>query len=107
MNALRGLSLVSSLALSVPLVAQASSFTHDVGGDAGVTFHPDHVASIKSRAEVNAELEAARKDGTLTLMQRGVFLPIKADGPPKSRVEVIAELERARQVGTLPPTGDK
>ncbi len=39
-----------------------------------------------------AEVEAARKDGTLALMQRGAPLPIKNTGPAKTRQQVIDEM---------------
>ena len=39
-----------------------------------------------------AEIEAARKDGTLALMQRGAPLPIRNAGPAKTRQQVIDEM---------------
>ena len=39
-----------------------------------------------------AELEAARKDGSLALMQRGAPVPIKNAGPAKTRQQVIDEM---------------
>jgi hypothetical protein len=54
--------------------------------------HLDHWKSTKTRAQVMAEVEAARKDGTLALMQRNAPLPIKATGPGKTRQQVIAEM---------------
>jgi len=107
MNTLRKISLASCLALIVPVAAQATSLTHDVGGEAGFTFHPDHVASTLTRAAVRAEIQAARKDGTLALLQRGIPLPAKVDGPSKSRTEVIAELEKARRTGWVPLSGEQ
>ena len=82
--------VVSTLAL--PGLAQAASIYHAASGEAGFTYHPDHAVKGKSCAEVQAELEAARKDGTLALMQRGAPLPIKNAGPAKTRQEVIAEM---------------
>jgi hypothetical protein len=41
---------------------------------------------------VLAELEAARKDGTLALIQRGAPLPIKNAGPAKTRHQGIDEM---------------
>ena len=39
-----------------------------------------------------AETEAARRDGTLALIQRGAALPIKNAGPTKTRQQVIEEM---------------
>jgi hypothetical protein len=41
---------------------------------------------------VLAEVEAARKDGTLTLMQRGLPVPIKSSAAPKTRQQVVDEM---------------
>jgi hypothetical protein len=82
--------VVSTLAL--PGLAQATSIYHPAIGEVGYTYHPDHFKSTKSRADVIAEVEAARKDGTLALMQRGAPLPIKNAGPAKTRQQVIDEM---------------
>jgi hypothetical protein len=79
-------------ALALPGLAQATSLYHAAGGEAGFTYHPDHATNGKSRAEVLAEREAARKDGTLALIQRGAPLPIKNAGPAKTRQQVINEM---------------
>ncbi len=81
-----------ALALTLPVLAQANSLYHPTAGEAGFTEHPDHWKSTKTRAEVLAEVEAARKDGTLLLIQRGAPLPQKATGPAKTRQQVIAEI---------------
>lgn len=81
-----------ALALSLPLMAQANSLYHPAQNNAGYTKHPDHWQSTKTRAEVLAEVEAARKDGTLALMQRNAPLPMKATGPGKTRQQVIDEM---------------
>lgn len=78
---------LSTLALPGP--SQATSIYHAASGEAGFTYHPDHATNGKSRAEVLAELEAARKDGTLALIQRGAPLPIKNAGPARTRQKVI------------------
>ncbi len=81
---------ISTLAL--PGLAQATSVYHATSGEAGYTFHPDHATNGKSRADVLAETEAARRDGTLALIQRGAALPIKNAGPTKTRQQVIEEM---------------
>ncbi len=107
MNALHKFSLAASFVMIMPLAAQATSLTHDVGGEAGFTLHPEHVASTLTRAAVQAEVEAARKDGTLALLQRGIPLSGKVSGPSKSRAEVISELEEARRTGWVPLSGEQ
>ena len=81
-----------ALAMTLPVIAQASSLYHASPGEVGFTEHPDHLKSTKTRAQVMAEVEAARKDGTLALMQRNAPLPMKATGPGKTRQQVIAEM---------------
>ncbi|HNR82655.1 DUF4148 domain-containing protein [Ottowia sp.] len=81
-----------ALAMTLPVLAQANSLYHSAQGEVGFTEHPDHWKSTKTRAQVMAEVEAARKDGTLALMQRGAPLPIKNTGPAKTRQQVIDEM---------------
>lgn len=88
--ALATVALLSALAL--PGLSQANSIYHAASGEVGFTYHPDHFKSTKSRADVLAELEAARKDGTLALIQRGAPVPIKNAGPAKTRQQVINEM---------------
>lgn len=79
-------------ALAMPALSYANSEWHTPIGEAVVTYHPDHVQSKKTRAEAQAEVEAARKDGTLEKMSRGAPLPPKSTGPAKTRQQVIDEL---------------
>jgi hypothetical protein len=81
-----------ALAMTLPVLAQANSLYHPAQGEVGFTEHPDHWKSTKTRAQVMAEVEAARKDGTLALIQRGAPLPIKNTGPAKTRQQVIDEM---------------
>lgn len=81
-----------ALAMTLPVLAQANSLYHPAQGEVGFTEHPDHWKSNKTRAEVRAEIEAARKDGTLTLIQRGAPLPIRDSSPAKTRQQVIDEM---------------
>ena len=84
--------LAVAITFALPGLAQADSMHHRTAGETGFTYHPEHFQSTKSRAEVIAELEAARKDGTLALIQRGAPLPIKNAGPAKTRQQVIDEM---------------
>ena len=79
-------------ALALPMAAQADSLWPPASNEQGFTYHPDHFKSTKTRAQVLAEVEAARKDGTLTLMQRGLPVPIKSSAAPKTRQQVVDEM---------------
>lgn len=83
---------VITAAITLPGLSFANSVWHPASGEAGFTDHPDHFKSTKTRADVRTELEAARKDGTLALMQRGAPVPAKAVGPGKMRQEVLNEV---------------
>lgn len=74
------------------MVVSAISPWHDAPGEAGATFHPNHFKSNKTRADVLQELEAARKDGSLWYLQRGLPIPEKPIGPGKTRAEVQREV---------------
>ena len=81
-----------AIAMTLPLAAQANPAWHTAPGEAGVTYHPEQFKSTKTRAQVMAEVEAARKDGSLALLQRGAPLPMKSVEPPKTRQQVIDEM---------------
>lgn len=66
---------------------------HSDSGEAGCTYHPDDFKSTKTRTDVRTELEVARKDGTLALMQRGAPVPAQAAGPGKTRQQVLNETQ--------------
>ncbi len=80
------------IAMTLPMLAQANAPYHVAPGEVGFTEHPDHWKSTKTRGEVMADVEAARKDGSLALMQRNAPLPIKNTGPGKTRQQVIDEM---------------
>ena len=58
MFALATIPVFSNIAL--PGLSQANSIYHAANGEAGFTYHPDHATNGKSRADVLAEIEAAR-----------------------------------------------
>ncbi len=80
------------LAMALPMAAQADSSWHPANNQQGYTYHPDHFKSAKTRAQVIAEVEAARKDGSLMLLQRGLPLPVESSVAPKTRQQVIDEM---------------
>ena len=81
-----------TVVLAAPGLVFATSLWHESNGEAGATFHPDHVKSTRTRAEVLQELEAARRDGTLWYLQRGLPVPVKYAGPGRTREEVQREV---------------
>ena len=81
-------------ALAAP--AFAGSVIHAANSESGYTVHPDHAQPGKSAAEVLAEIEQARKDGTWQFHRVGAPLPVKA-GTPLTRAQVEADLVRAQQ----------
>lgn len=82
----------SAIAFAAPTLSLATSEFHSIDGEVGYVQYPGHVQSLKSKAEVRAQLEVARKDGSLTALQRGFALPAESAGRPKTRAEVLNEL---------------
>lgn len=91
----------ATLALAAPTLSQAGSEYHDAGGEIGAVHQAGHVQGTQSRATVLAELDSARKDGSLVLLQRSLPVPVKSAGSGKTRAEVEAEVLAARSDGTL------
>ena len=80
-------------AVGLPSLSHAAH-VQPVYGEIGYTYYPNQSQSIKSRQEVVAENEAARKDGTMWLALRGVVpLPVKSTAPGKTRQQVLDELQ--------------
>ncbi len=79
-------------ALAMPALAQASAEWHPTLRGAGYTYHPDHFQSTKTRAQVMADVDAVRKDGTLASIGHNLPLPLASTGSVKSRQEVVDEM---------------
>jgi Domain of unknown function (DUF4148) len=73
--------------LATPGMSFGTSEWHLVNGEVGYIFHPEFFKSAKTRADVQAELDAARKDGSLWYLMRGFPVPVKSTGE-RSREEV-------------------
>lgn len=83
---------LAALAIAAPGLASASSVYHAAGGEVGYTTHPDHLqAGSRQRSEVLQEINAARQDGSLALLSRGIALPQQASGPARTREQVRQE----------------
>jgi len=79
-------------ALAMPALAQASAEWHPTLRGAGYTYHPDHFQSTKTRAQVMAEVDAARTSGTPASIGHNVPLPLASTGPVKSRQQVVDKM---------------
>ena len=93
--------IVAALTLSLPAMAN-NGFTPSTGEVDG-TYHA--MPGALSRAQVQAELAAARRDGTLEKMNSEAGYAAAFDNAsgakPRTRQEVLMELQRAREDGTL------
>lgn len=105
---LRKLSLfvVLSSAVLAPLAAIASDVgRYAVGDVVHHPYQPDHRPSTKTRAEVLAEAEAARKSGSLMPGQGDVVIPglpqAAVAGPGRTREAVREEAISAARSGQL------
>lgn len=92
MSTIRLVTLAAAILVLSPGLVSATSLWHAAPGEEGATFHPDHIKSTKTRAEVLKELDAARKDGSLWYLQQGLPVPTKAIGPGRTRAEVQREV---------------
>ena len=95
------LAVLAALTLSVPAMA-SSGFTPS-NSEAGGTRHA--MPGGLTRAQVLAELETARRDGTLEKMNREASYSAEfknvSSAKTRTRQEVLLELQRAREDGTL------
>lgn len=80
----------------LPLASQASTVYHPANNEAGVVQHLSHFQSTKSRDQVKAEVEQARRDGTLQRMQGNAsFYPVPsadATATSRTRADVVGDL---------------
>lgn len=88
-SALAGVAAVISLAL--PGTASAA-YEHPANNEQGVTIHPDHFVSQKTRAQVKAETEAAVRQGGLSFGESSFPREIPHSESSKTREQVIQEL---------------
>jgi Domain of unknown function (DUF4148) len=83
---------IVGFAMALPAVSMASSVYHPANTEQGFTVHWDHFQSTKTRAQVMAELDAARKDGSIRFLTLGMAVPTKPTVPAKTREQVRQEL---------------
>lgn len=90
----------------VAAVAAAPSFARTLDAEGSWNAAADAV-SVKSRAEVRAELEQARRDGTIDYLDAEGSLRIQpTGGVAKTRAQVKAELEAAKRSGDIVANDD-
>ncbi|WKL17620.1 DUF4148 domain-containing protein [Comamonas testosteroni] len=79
--------------LAMPGMASAA-YEHPANNEQGVTVHPEHFVSQKTREQVKAETIDAMKNGRLSYGESNFPSYVPATGPGKTRTEVINELLR-------------
>lgn len=79
-------------ALLMPLAAQANSPYHRGSGEESFRYIPEHAQSTRTRAQVKAEVDAARTSGWLDQLQRRQSPALTAYGEPKTREQVVTEM---------------
>jgi hypothetical protein len=82
---------LTAVAVSASGIASASSLYHDVGGEAGVTLHPDHAQSTKTRSDVALELSESLKNGSYAFLSKGAPVPAKRLLNPATREQIQQE----------------
>jgi Domain of unknown function (DUF4148) len=83
--------LIAAAALA--FIGSTSAFAQEATADAWM-----NASVTKSRAEVQAELAQARKDGTIKFGSAGYIEPLKVS---KTRAEVVAATLAARDSGEI------
>ncbi|MEF7614412.1 DUF4148 domain-containing protein [Aquincola sp. MAHUQ-54] len=98
----------SLIAASVLALLGSGAAFAQVNGDTGGYDVPElHAPSTKTRAEVIAELQAARANGELRIGAEGeTYVPNTKFVSTKSRAEVRAEVVKALQAGERLSYGD-
>lgn len=81
-------------ALLLAPAAMAAGAYHPSNDTAGAAFFPEHVTT-KSRADVNADLAAAKRQPGWNAVSRGAPWPAPATGAGLTRAQVNADLQAA------------
>ena len=90
--------LAASL-IALASVATTSAFADSYGRQNSVV---TSTQSTVTRAQVRADLVAAQKDGSLTVVNDNNYPVITATGTPQTRAQVRAELIQAQKDGSIP-----
>lgn len=87
-------SLITAATAAIALLGAASVFAQEATPDTWI----HEAASTKSRAQVSAELQQARKDGTIKFGSAGYM---ERNDAGRTRLQVQAEVIAARRSGEL------
>ena len=89
------LTIAAGLALAaLTTPAFSSGVIHSANTEMGYTNHWDHAQPGRSRADVRAEIEQSKRDGSWNFLRIGAPVPVKAS-KPLTRAEVVSDLNRA------------
>ena len=83
--------VAAAATMGLPVIASAA-YEHPANNQQGVTVHPEHFKSEKTRAQVQAEAVAATQQGRLSYGERSYPNSVPSAGPGKTRAEVLDEL---------------
>lgn len=83
----------AALALLAPGIASATSVWHWSANAQGYTENWAHFQSIRTRADVMADLKAARSDRRLGVFSFSVWFPAPQATTPLTRTEVMQALQ--------------
>jgi hypothetical protein len=87
--------VLSAALFVVAVPAFASNVIHSATTEMGYTVHPEHAQPGKSRAEVLAEMDRAKANGSWAFLRVGA--PVPAQAGTLTRQEVLADLARAQK----------
>lgn len=102
---LAGAALLTSAVM--PSLAAAGGYWHPANTQAGVTVHPDHFQSTKTREQVQSEAIDALRNGDMTHVSESGEPKVVSTGPTLTRQQVVNALlnetpqERAARVRAL------
>ncbi|MBX3587448.1 MAG: DUF4148 domain-containing protein [Ramlibacter sp.] len=87
--------VLSAALFVVAVPAFASNVIHSATTEMGYTVHPEHAQPGKSRAEVLAEMDRAKANGSWAFLRVGA--PVPAQVGTLTRQDVLADLARAQK----------
>ena len=85
--------LAAATAMALPGIAMAAGYMHPATNEAGVTVHPSHFQSSKTRDQVMAQAEASVRQSGAARFNQGAY-PARAPqaDAARTRQDVVNEL---------------